>query len=162
MARPDAGRGGRPAWAWDTAPQPGSRLTPVTIYGHFQAPAVPAPGPACLPGTRADTGRGPGVPGPSMAMCPPRCQGPGPRGRGKIPSETQSQPLLRGTRDQRNKHLTEKCTSVLPEPEKQPPLKGIRTPLTSWSTCREGASPEAPRRGLLTFSLPAGNKKATM
>lgn len=121
-------------WAWDTARQPGSLLTPMTIYGHFQAPMVPAPGPVCFPGTQAVTGRGPGAPSPPMAMCPPGCQGPGPRGRGTFlqrDPEPASPPIG-----------PETDTSILPGDREaaSPSLKG-HEPIT-------GSGP-LPRRGHL-------------
>lgn len=72
-----------------TAGRPAAGLTahPSDYIWALSGPCGPRPRPCCFPGTQADTGRGPGAPGPSMAMCPPGCQGPGPRGRGKIPSE---------------------------------------------------------------------------
>lgn len=150
------GLGASQPWAWDTAPQPAAGLTahPSDYIWALSGPCGPRPRPCCFPGTQADTGRGPGAPGPSMAMCPPGCQGPGPRGRGKIPSE-RPRASLSFPWDQRPTPQRKVCLHPPWRPRSSLPLKG-HEPLTgSGPPPGRGHLHRAPRRGLLTLGLAA-------
>lgn len=123
---PDPGRPQGPGgWAWDTAPQPSSLLTPVTIYGHFQAPVVPPPALPASQAHRQALGGAqelPAHPWP-CALLDARHRAEG-EGQDSF-RETQSQPLLPTgpeTLPRRKVCLHPPCT------EKRPPLKGARTP----------------------------------
>ena len=90
--RASPGPGMQPHW-------PGSLLTPVTIYGHFSAPAVPAPRPACFPQLTGRRGAGPPRElGPIHGHVPSWTPGPRAKGEGegedsfKAPEEPASPP----------------------------------------------------------------------
>lgn len=108
-------------WAGDTAPQPSSWLTPVTIYGHFQAPAAP-PRPCLLPRSRGRHWAGPRSSQPIHGQMPSWLQSPGPRGRGRIPSERPRASLC-SPQGQRS-GLEQSMPPSSLETEEQPLLKG--------------------------------------
>ena len=149
------GLGASQPWAWDTAPRPaGLTAHPSDYIWALSGPCGPRPRPCCFPGTRADTGRGPGAPSPSMAMCPPGCQGPGPRGWGKIPSE-RPRASLSFPWDQRPTPQRKVCLHPPWRRRSSLPLKG-HEPLTGPGPLPgRGHLHRAPRPGLLTFGVSA-------
>lgn len=124
---------GPSGWAWT---QPGSQLTPVTIYGHSQAPLVPAPSPACFPGTEK-AWAGPRSSRPIHGHVPSWM--PGPRATGEGQDSCRETHGAREAVSQR---------SMLPsslETEKRPPLKGL-VPLTGSCPLPGRGHPERARR----------------
>ena len=163
--RASPGPGMQPHW-------PGSLLTPVTIYGHFWAPAVPAPGPACFPQLTGRHGAGHPPPHPPRAWAHPwpcalldaRAQGQG-GGRGRRFLQSPRGASLSSPWD-RDQHLREKYTSTLLQPplrrrsrwRSRLSLKGHEpppAPAPALLALGRGHFQMAPRLGLLTCSLPA-------
>lgn len=140
------GLGAGQSRAWDTAPQSGSLLQPSDYIWALSGPCGLRPRPAGFPGTQAGTRRS--LP---MAMCPPGCQGQGLRGRGKIPSETQRQPLL--PRDQRTTPQRKVCLCPPWRLRSSLPLKG-HVLLTGSGRSQGGGIPGGPQGWAQTAPRP--------